>query len=175
MILLLRSTTLHKEADDAIRQLKAFLPNVQRILDIGSKNHNGDGVRKHFDCEIVGIDKEPGEGVDFVLGAEKFFPKENGFGFFDLVTCTEVLEHVPSLDVIFECAKRSLNGGYFFVTCASTGRPKHSYDGSELKEGEFYLNVDVETFFALQEKHGAEMVYCNYSFPPGDLYALLKF
>lgn len=63
-----------------------------RILEIGSRNING-SAREIFEplvVEYIGIDAEPGPGVDYVFDAERVLPTPN---LFDAAICLNTLEH----------------------------------------------------------------------------------
>lgn len=116
----------------------------KRVLEIGSRDLNG-AVRGLFrDCaQYVGVDVNPGPGVD-VVGD---FCEMYGHGDFDVIVCTEVLEHCPQPDVMVRNAHASLAPhGAFIVTCASELRPTHSAQGDtwELQPGEYYGGITLD-------------------------------
>jgi len=92
-----------------------FIENVERkefedkrILEVGSRYTNG-SVRPLIErfCsprEYFGVDIEAGKFVDLVLPAEKlveYFGPES----FDIVICTEVLEHVQNWRLVVDNMK----------------------------------------------------------------------
>ena len=110
------------------------------VLEIGSLNVNG-SVRELFDnADYVGIDRRPGPGVDVVMDARDV--RATGF---DVVVCTEVLEHDPDPQSIIDCAERVLKpGGLLILTAGSNGREPHGADGGPLGPVEHYGNVEPE-------------------------------
>jgi len=61
----------------------------------------------------------------------------------DLVVCCEVLEHAENWRQIIRRSRQWLKpGGALIVTSAGLGRKPHSCDGGQLREGEYYRNLD---------------------------------
>jgi SAM-dependent methyltransferase len=118
----------------------------------------------------VGVDLLPGQGVDVVADARDWRPPS--WLRFDLVLCTEVLEHAPQPWRICETAWEILRpGGAFVVTCAGPGRKPHSgIDGGPLREGEHYENVDPELL--ADWLYGFSAAWANPSQDGTDLYAI---
>lgn len=138
---------MHPEARDGLaRQLEASgldLTAPWRVLDLGGRDING-SIRDLLPvAKWVGLDIEPGPGVDLVHDATQPWPA--GFDRFDLVVCTEVLEHVERWAAVLRAASQALEPGgpeALFVTCASTGRPEHGASGGPCPlPGEWYGNV----------------------------------
>ena len=117
--------------------------DATRVLEFGSRDINGT-TRDVFAAadHYVGVDPVEGPAVDIVGDAATIDLGEQ----FDVVVCTEVIEHVDDVTAagICENAWRHLAaGGVFVATMAGIGRHEHSaVDGRELKPGEFYRNVD---------------------------------
>jgi SAM-dependent methyltransferase len=63
-----------------------------RALVVGSKQHKGKADRRKLYGTALGLDMEPGEGVDIIHNLEK--PLPDTFGLFDHIDCVSVLEHV---------------------------------------------------------------------------------
>lgn len=102
----------------------------QRVLEVGSRNVNGSlrqSIEPHCQ-EYVGIDIEDGLGVDIVMPAEdltKRFKSE-----FDIVICTEMLEHAEDWRTAINQMKYVLIGdGQIFITTRGPGFPYHEYPG----------------------------------------------
>lgn len=112
-------------------------------VEVGSRDVNG-GVRDLIDAgRYLGIDREPGPGVDHVVDAHTFTVRD-----VDLVVCCEVLEHDADPAGMVERMWSWLRpGGRLVVTCATEGRAPHSamVDGAPLP-GEFYENVPASLF-----------------------------
>jgi SAM-dependent methyltransferase len=67
-------------------------PRQGRTLIVGSKIYRDKEDRRKRYADVVGIDMEPGEGVDLVLDLEESIPPDLIFSF-DHVECMSVLEH----------------------------------------------------------------------------------
>lgn len=118
-----------------------------RVLEFGSRDING-SARNAFPLALrahdwIGVDLVPGPLVDVVGDAVSI---ENQPGSWDVVVCTEVLEHLDRWPMLVANAYAHLReGGWFFVTCAGPGRLMHSaIDGLELRLDEWYANVEPE-------------------------------
>lgn len=118
----------------------------QRVLELGSYNVNG-SVRTLWPANVgwYGIDVRPGPGVDEVADARNYDGEEQ----FDLVICTEMLEHCASGGEVLKSAYKSLRpGGNLIATMAGRGRAPHNGDGDPFDHtapgAEFYRNVTEE-------------------------------
>ena len=124
--------------------LAEFREQPVSVLDLGGRDANG----WHRVCELfprgdyVALDIEPGPGVEIVADAASWEPDR----WVDVVVCTEVLEHTPAWPQIIATAHRALrDGGTFVCTAATDPRAPHcALDGWELRDGEYYANVDPE-------------------------------
>lgn len=160
---------MHIEAreyvEQAVRHHVVPTPDYRLVvLEIGGVNING-GVRDlvphgHY----ISIDPEPGPGVDVVVRARDFTAGLQ----YDLVLCTEVLEHVEQPAEIIACAWRVLRpGGLLILTCASTGRPAHGARGAgELMPNEWYRNISPDELRDLL--YAWEVLDLSYINVPGD-------
>lgn len=167
---------MHPEARDGLaRQLHASCLDLGapwRVLDLGGRDING-SIRDLLPAaKWVGLDIEPGPGVDLVHDAT--LPWPDGFERFDLVVCTEVLEHVERWGAVLRTASQALEPGgpeALFVTCASTGRPEHGASGGPRPlPGEWYENVSPTALLDVLE--GLFLYsHVEYRANPGDAYA----
>lgn len=102
----------------------------KRVLEVGSADVNGTPRRVLLPlhpAEYIGVDQAPGPGVDMVVDA-KALEAVFGPGSFDLVVCTEVLEHVPDWRAVVTALKRVLRvGGVLLLTTRAPGFPYHPY------------------------------------------------
>lgn len=109
------------------RVKSGMLPQGGDILEIGSRDVNG-GVRQFFDQRnYMGIDTEEGPGVDRVMDAyeiaKRAWPPQ-----FDLIICTEVLEHTAKPWLIVEGMHKLLNDrGKLLISVPANGFPEHRY------------------------------------------------
>jgi SAM-dependent methyltransferase len=102
------------------------------VLEVGSLNVNGSlrkCVMKRRPASYIGIDIRSGLGVDRVLAADHLV---DNFGSrsFDLVICTETLEHIREWKWAVHQMKGVLrDGGILLLTTRSPGFPLHEYPG----------------------------------------------
>lgn len=111
-----------------------------RVLEIGSRNING-SIRAIFpDADYIGIDREPGRGVDLIGDGATFLPPWSP----DLVITCETLEHAENWrEVLTHIAQVLDLDGTLLATMATHGRAEHSaVDGGPLPALEYYGNVD---------------------------------
>lgn len=102
----------------------------KKILDVGSKDFNG-SIRPLIESwnpsEYIGVDVEPGKGVDIVLDAvnlDSVFEPNS----FDIILCLEMLEHAPLWNICIEQMKKVCKeNGKLFLTTRSLGYPCHGF------------------------------------------------
>jgi SAM-dependent methyltransferase len=150
---------MHDQAIDFVRrqvQLYGYDTAEVRVLDIGGRKtstsqfYRGPQPYELFAAtyEYLVMDVTPGPDVDIVgdatdvPGLFKAHPDlENGF---DVVVCTEVLEHVERWHKILEsCFVALKDGGRLILTCAGPGRRPHpaTTEDWDPPPGEWYQNV----------------------------------
>jgi SAM-dependent methyltransferase len=131
--------TVHQEAYEWVA---AHVPGAYRhVLDLGGRSVNG-SVRPLFPdaAAYTVLDVVAGDGVDVVADAATWTPDR----LYDVVVCTEVMEHTPRWREIIGTAWAALKpGGRLVATMAGPGRPPHSaVDGGwTLHPGEHYQNI----------------------------------
>ena len=159
---------MHPEAYAWVQSLNL---EADRVLEIGAHDVNG-SVR---DCithnEWFGVDLVDGPGVDWVGDICEFWPHDNAR--FDLIVCTEMLEHCPNVSDVFTVARSVLKpDGLMVVTCATDGRAPHSaVDGGPLRGGEYYGNVSASQ---VEGVPGFELLDLSVWPGRGDLYVVLR-
>lgn len=102
----------------------------RRILEVGSLDVNG-SVRPYVTslrpAEYVGVDRRRGRRVDVVARAEQL-PGMYGKESFDVVICTETLEHMSDWRVsLWGMAAVLRIGGLLVLTTRSPGFPRHDH------------------------------------------------
>lgn len=154
---------MHVEAMEAVRQMQTAsgyirqvsgpLAHPRRGLDIGGADVNGT-ARSLIPVidEWVGLDITPGLGVDIVADATSALDMRNKLNedLFDVVLCTEVLEHVARWPEVVQNVWRFLApGGFAFITAAGTDgatwarRPHGARGELNVPDGEHYENVNA--------------------------------
>lgn len=116
----------HNQQWDFCKKVKSKFPNNFnniKVLDIGAFDVNGNEAFLFDECEFVGLDIGPGDGVDIVCPAQDYDAPD---GTFDTIISCECWEHNPYYKESIQNAVRMLKpGGLFLFTCATTGRPIH--------------------------------------------------
>lgn len=118
------------------------------VLEIGSLNVNG-SLRPYVEslrpASYVGVDFRIGPGVDLIRDAtEPYFPDHVGAPY-DVVICTEMLEHVLDWRAAVRNIKACVRpGGHLLITTRSLGFQFHEYPGDYWR----YELADMERIFA---------------------------
>ena len=141
---------MHAEARAFVVKAVSELGPFERVVEMGSLNING-GVRDLFTGSYLGIDSQPGPGVDVVADASTWEATEP----VDCVVCCEVFEHTPDWPALIDSAARALRvDGALILTMAGPGRAPHSaVDGGAIRPGEHYENIEPSDLIdALREQ-----------------------
>lgn len=149
------------------RQLRIPCDARWKCLDVGGRRINTDTRDLLPRATWVGLDICPGPGVDIVADAASWEPDQQ----YMFVQSTELFEHTPDWRAILDTCRRALApGGYFLVTCASTGRAPHGAEGTmRVPPGQHYENIPLDQL-RFELRHHFECHYANYRYPPGDAY-----
>lgn len=131
------------------------------VVEFGSRNANG-GVRNLFPHarSYLGIDSEPGEGVDLVQDATRWRPTHG----YACVISTETFEHTAAWRELLRIGAMALApDGIMVITCASGSRPRHSATVPDQRPGpgEYYGNVQSKDFRQAVESFGLEVTLLN--------------
>lgn len=165
---------MHAEARHFVeRLLVAELPRItaRRVLDVGGRDVNG-SLRDLFPRAAVFdvLDMVPGDNVTIVADAATWEPPVDP-PVYDLVISTETFEHTEQWrEIVGVMAKALAGGGCMIVTAACDPREPHSaVDGWDLREGEWYRNVDPDELYRVMAAVLRDVtVRCH---PRGDVYA----
>ncbi len=195
---------MHPEALEAVAKMmvaSGYSPDRASVevghpigLDVGGADVNGT-ARAVFPDHIVwfGLDVEPGPGVDFVADATNWVCAVP----YDVVLCTELLEHVKDWPAVIRTIWDSLApGGYAFITCAGTDgetarRPHGARGALDPAPGEWYANVHASLlldaiaalghrpalafgYSAVEISGGGVTGHVEYNPNPGDCYAWIR-
>jgi SAM-dependent methyltransferase len=119
---------MHKSAYEiGAKFLERYLsPEMGRVLEVGAFDVNGS--LKDFkpkNCEWVGVDLEPGKGVDIVIERSNRLPFDDNA--FDLVVATSVFEHDPTFWLTFNEMIRVVKPAGFVYICAPSNGWIHRY------------------------------------------------
>lgn len=114
----------------------------ETVVEFGARDINGSPRYLFPYSKYVGLDLEPGQGVDVIADATTWTADRE----YDMVLCLEVLEHTPTWQELVGAAHRALRaGGILVLTAATDPREPHSaIDGAALRPGEWYENIDPE-------------------------------
>lgn len=126
------------------------------VVDVGGRNINGT-VRDLFDTpDYTVIDMHPGPGVDVVGDFLDYKPPRKP----DTVIICEVAEHTKAWpELVARAADLLKVGGMLIFTAAGPDRKPHSaFDGAELRDGEFYENIQPNRLRAVLDKHFDDVI-----------------
>jgi len=169
---------MHTEALAFLETVSDRIMRTGVALDIGGGGKLGEPSRAVFGGSLRWdvLEPEPGEGVTLLADATSW---QSPYGW-DLVICTEVLEHVGLWrNVVANAVRAVVPGGSLVITCAGPGRKPHSMHGYEHPaEGEHYQNIRPEelasTLIGLTVTHGLWWRELIYDPGPCDIYAWLE-
>lgn len=166
---------MHAEAMEAVINMATRVSDtIYTALDIGGRDNNGNARSIWPDTKWTVLDTEPGDDVDIVDDARLWRGNETHTGHFDLVLCTEVLEHCEGWAALLTTAHWALRpGGWLVLTAASHLRPPHGATGDPLPaEDEWYKGVHPEVL------HTAAQIFDDVEVKhrpiPGDVYLLAR-
>lgn len=164
--------------DEARRFCEEYANEVSGCgLDIGGRYVNG-CVRELWPrLEWTVIDKQVETNMtqppwchNYIVEDARWWQPDKEY---DLVICTETLEHVDFWQEIIETAYKALRfNGELLITCATIGRAPHSeYDGGELQLDEHYQNIPYESLNWALNDTGFKIHRVFHNKIIGDLYA----
>lgn len=153
--------------------------SAKDVIEVGSRYVNGSarhvfeviGVRKY-----IGVDIFEGDGVDMVHDGKRI-PAIFGKNSFDVVVCTETLEHVADWKALVVSMKSVLkNNGLIFLTTCMKGFPAHNYpwdywrfDGRGMKE----IFSDFEIVSLNEDSAHLSVMVCTRKMDDSNVYRLI--
>lgn len=157
----------HPAQQEFVESVRSQFPHLfqdVKVLEIGSLNING-SVRGLFtNCEYVGVDLEPGEGVDLVGEGQNLDFLNN---YFDVCISAECFEHNPYWAETFANMAR-MASQLVVVTCATEGRPEHGTNRADpssspftLTNWDYYKNLTEVDF---RESMNIDEMFSQYQF-----------
>ncbi len=127
--------------------LTADVITNKNVVEVGSANHNGtlkQYVQEYNPKTYLGIDIQSAPGVDQICKAEEM-TATFGANRFDLIVCTEVMEHVQDWKLAIKNFKNVLvGGGKIMITTRSKG---FAYHGSPYDFWRYEI-ADMQAIFS---------------------------
>lgn len=164
----------HSEQRHFFDKVRVLYPDSfknKKVLECGSLNVNGTFRTLFTNCDYLGVDIVPGNGVDMVCKAHEVpFPN----GTFDTVVSGEMLEHDEywraSLKKMYDVLRA---GGLLVISCAGEGRPEHgtSRTGSHWgTSNDYYKNLTPKDIQEVYKKEMFSEVYYEENTTSHDTY-----
>ena len=120
-----------------------------KVLEIGSLNINGT-CRSFFDnCDYIGVDLGPGNGVDIVCEGQNLDHPANSY---DVVLSSNCFEHNPFwIETFNNMYRMTKPDGLLIMTCASDGHKEHGTSRSSPKKSPLTIKKGWEYYKNLNE------------------------
>lgn len=146
---------------------KNFIKKTGRVLEIGSKDINGSARDIFPDAkEYIGIDSERGFSVDKILNAHDIL-KVWKPSTFDIVICSEMLEHDDAPWVTIDAMKKVVKkGGVLIVTTPTFGFPIHRHPkdyfryGQDAFEDIIFKGFKILRLYEVKDINGSPTICC---------------
>ena len=149
---------MHKAQTDYVKKQLAKYKPSGTVIEIGSKDINGNNRAFLGDVNYIGIDLSAGPNVDVVA----HFADTN-YKNIDMILSTEALEHdcrwFDTLQNIYKSLKK---GGVAIITAAGYGRPEHGTRRSHPQDSpdttDYYRNITMSFVYAALHKFEVNVV-----------------
>ncbi len=145
-----------------------------RILEVGSLDVNGSlrGWCVSQGCkEYVGTDMREGPNVDVVCAAEDL--GDHSLGMFDVVVCTEMLEHAEAWRAALMGVKSSVRvGGHLLLTTRSEGFGRHDHPSDWWRFDWTHILMAMTGFYPVglvEDPDAPGVLYFGRREPKGDI------
>lgn len=158
------------------------------VIEVGSRNVNGSArasIEKLYPKSYLGIDITPGDGVDEICSIHDLI-NTYGRNNFDIVICTEVLEHIEDWKRAIHNLKGIISpGGILLLTTVTKGFKYHGHPYDYWR----YSLDDLANIFAdlnriiIEENNTRNSIYAKFQKPKlfkevyplnYELYSILK-
>tara|TARA_R110000751_G_scaffold46368_14_gene104438 strand:- start:209 stop:736 length:528 start_codon:yes stop_codon:yes gene_type:complete len=150
----------HKEQQEFIQYVKSSVPMFffhKSVIDIGSRDVNGNNREYFLGGSYVGVDITPGDNVDVVCKGHEYESDP-----VDVTISTECFEHDMYWgETINNMVKLTKPGGLVVFTCASTSRPEHGT--RRTSEGKEHWDQEEwpDYYMNLTENHVRQVLVCD--------------
>ncbi len=133
----------HGRQQDFCKKAKQRFPDYFKnvsVLDIGSLDINGNNHYLFEQYSYTGLDLASGRNVSYIGMAHLFHSIQQ----FDLIVSTECFEHDQYWQLSLKniCDNLLKQGGFFLMTCATTGRPEHGTRRTTVSDSPFTTTID---------------------------------
>lgn len=147
----------HPEQAEFFRSVRAqYGPHFHQasVLEVGSLDING-SVRDLFDgCRYIGVDLQPGRGVDLACPGHLL---DLPTGHFDTVISAECFEHNPFWrETLANMLRMTRPGGLLMISCATTGRKEHGTSRTNPDASPFTVQARWDYYKNLTAAHLAQ-------------------
>lgn len=116
---------MHKSSLKIMEKMRDKYLSFGRVLDIGSKDHNGTYKPLFEGYDYYGVDREEGKNVDIVMESEYDIPVLNES--IDIVITGQCIEHVRNPFRLMADAVRCLKPGGYLICIAPHKDGIHRY------------------------------------------------
>lgn len=136
----------------------------ERVLDIGSRDTNGNPRYLFPDSEYIGIDFHEGKNVDIVMSAYDIW-KNFAPHMFDSVLCLHGFEHMDKFwKVLYSISLVIKPAGYFYFAMPTVGYPVHNHPGDYWRATEQAIREVIMDGYEVLSLEHAKSTYGKHPF-----------